>query len=180
VATTNRVIGEAVSNNEFREDLYYRLNTIPVRIPALRDRRSDIRILADYFIKKYNEIDRRSVKKMTSEALVMLESCTFKGNVRELENMIQRAVLLSDGHVICPGDLLIEDENLSTTNINQTVESAGSSAFQPGALKDMEEKMIYSTLDKTRGNRTKAADILGISVRTLRNKLNEYKIKSEK
>ncbi|MCK5541233.1 MAG: sigma-54-dependent Fis family transcriptional regulator [Desulfobacterales bacterium] len=173
IATTNREIETAIKDGDFREDLYYRLNTIPLLIPPLRDRRKDFDPLCAYFMEKYSKIDRRNVKGMTKEAFLRITSQRFSGNVRELENIIHRAVLLTeDGHIkscdllLTSGgtiDMPLDEENNITNNAGHKT------------LKDMEKKMIFHTLDETSGNRTNAAKILGISVRTLRNKLNEYK-----
>jgi len=173
IATTNRIVKESLEKGEFREDLYYRLNTIPLMIPPLRKRRGDIGLLSDFFLKKYSIIDARSVKPLTDEAFDLLSHQRFSGNVRELENIIHRALLLAEKDLIEPCDLLLEGF--------EPIEHAGENNqpilydIAPEPLKKMEEKMIFHTLDKTDGNRTHAAKILGISVRTLRNKLNEYK-----
>ncbi|MBF0376023.1 MAG: sigma-54-dependent Fis family transcriptional regulator [Desulfamplus sp.] len=189
VASTNRDIKESIQNGEFREDLYHRLNTIPLTIPPLRQRTGDLKLLCDYFIKKYSIIDARDVKGMTPEAYRLLSLQKFTGNVRELQNMIHRAVLLAEGELIEPQDLLMEDmpdDNIEDININdlnetlQDIPKHGKNIeelLESGSLRDIEEKVIYSTLDRTDGNRTHAAKLLGISVRTLRNKLNEYKEK---
>lgn len=206
IATTNRDIKEAIRNGEFREDLYHRLNTIPLTIPPLRQRKGDLKLLCDYFIKKYSIIDARDVKGMTPEAYEILRSQKFTGNVRELQNMIHRAVLLAEDDMIKPQDLLVDDFTEYTSENSLSLESKKSlpdenplnwngphgnlpeghigkpldvSAYlmEPAPLRDMEERMIYHTLDHTEGNRTHAAKLLGISVRTLRNKLNEYKEK---
>lgn len=177
VATTNRDIKEAVAKGDFREDLYYRLNVIPVVIPSLRERWDDIAPLSDYFIKKFNLIDGRNVKSLTKEALELLSGLPLKGNVRELENIIQRAVLLSSGDVISAANLFIEDMKAEDTA--DFIPRPGlSDDILASPLKEVERKMIFHTLEKTGGNRTHAAKILEISVRTLRNKLNEYKDKN--
>ncbi len=174
IATTNRNAKEAIENQSFREDLYYRLNTIPLIIPPLRDRIEDLPLLCDYFIKKYCKIDGRDVKGMTNQTLSLLSSHSFSGNIRELENIIHRSVLLADSDHIRPEDLLMDGV---TAAMAQPVEIASELSLDAasGSLKEMEQKMIFKTLDQTEGNRTHAAKILGISVRTLRNKLNEYK-----
>lgn len=173
IATTNRDAKDAVEKNVFRQDLFYRLNTIPLVIPPLRDRRGDLEILCRFFIKKYCKIDGRHVKGLTKQAISLLDRHPFSGNVRELENIIHRAVLLADSDLIEPYDLLIDmDESMG--DLPELSEDQ-SPISEPGSLKGMEQKMIFKTLDQTEGNRTHAAKILGISVRTLRNKLNEYK-----
>ncbi|TWI72428.1 two-component system response regulator FlrC [Desulfobotulus alkaliphilus] len=176
VATTNRDLREAMEEGVFREDLYHRLNTIPLRIPPLRERPGDIPLLVRHFIGKYNAEDGRSVKGLTDEALGCLTSVTFTGNVRELENVIRRAVLLCDGLEIRPEDLLLEKESSGSFSS----ESADApwvlpDAFVDAPLREVEKQMIFHTLKRFDGNRTHAAQLLGISVRTLRNKLNEYK-----
>lgn len=173
IATTNRDAKKAVEDNEFRQDLFYRLNTIPLVIPPLRQRKGDLELLCDFFIQKYCKIDGRNVKGLTTQAASLLRSHSFSGNVRELENIIHRAVLLADAELIGPQDLMIdsrkEDDQMMESFVNTGDEA------EPVSLKTMEQKMIYKTLDQTEGNRTHAAKILGISVRTLRNKLHEYK-----
>jgi DNA-binding NtrC family response regulator len=173
IATTNRNAKEAVENQSFREDLYYRLNTIPLVIPPLRDRICDLTLLCDFFIKKYCKIDGRDVKGMTHQTISLLSGHSFPGNVRELENIIHRSVLLADSDYITPADLLLDGMTAPPATFESVPDP--SSETSSGSLKEMEQKMIFKTLDQTEGNRTHAAKILGISVRTLRNKLNEYK-----
>jgi two-component system, NtrC family, response regulator AtoC len=176
IATTNRDVDEAVKKGDFREDLFYRLNTIPLVIPPLKNRFNDLELLCSFFIKKYCKIDGRNVKGLTKQAQAILTHHPFPGNVRELENIIHRAILLADSDLIKPEDLMLDMGELridqSSSNIAVTLDQGD------GSLKEMEEKMIFKTLDRTEGNRTHAAKILGISVRTLRNKLNEYKAKN--
>ncbi|MFA5902530.1 MAG: sigma-54 dependent transcriptional regulator [Desulfobacula sp.] len=174
IATTNRDAKEAVEHGDFREDLFYRLNTIPIVIPPLRNRGGDFEILSRFFIQKYCKIDGRHVKGLTKQANVILNNHSFPGNVRELENIIHRAVLLANSDLIEPEDLMLETTE-SKTRIPETLDDDYHPGSEPGSLRDMEQKMIYKALDQTEGNRTHAAKILGISVRTLRNKLNEYK-----
>ncbi|NVM22132.1 MAG: sigma-54-dependent Fis family transcriptional regulator [Desulfobacterales bacterium] len=170
IATTNLDIESAVKAEKFREDLYYRLNVIPIRLPPLRERKDDISLLSDYFIKKYNRIDGRHVKGLTDEASRALMRMQWPGNVRELENLVERAVLL------CKGELIDKDDFFVGEKPGAVAEPTSTAA---GTLKEMERKMIFNTLDQTNGNRTHAAEILGISVRTLRNKLNEYRQKMD-
>ncbi len=173
IATTNREIETAIKEGEFREDLYYRLNTIPLLIPPLRSRKGDMELLALYFMEKYSKIDRRNVKGMTKEAFKHLASHEFPGNVRELENIIQRAVLLTENGEIKPCDLLLNNNKSMELISEQGIDGVENGTGR--TIKEMEKKMIFHTLTETSGNRTNAAKILGISVRTLRNKLNEYK-----
>jgi len=172
VATTNREIEKQLADGKFREDLYYRLNVIPFHLPPLRERKGDIPLLANYFIEKYNRIDKRTVKGLTEEAMQLLMQMPWKGNVRELENIIERAVLM------CKGDL-IDEKALFITEKDRLAEDTRYGFMPAGSLKEMEKKVIFHALEQTDGNRTHAAEILGISVRTLRNKLNEYRKKME-
>ena len=174
IATSNRNIKEAIEKEAFREDLFYRLNVIPIKIPPLRFRRDDIPLLTHHFIEKYNEIDGRNVKSLTKETVERFTRFPFYGNVRELENIIERAVLLSDGEQIREKDLLLEEALREPAEKPENI-SGTPPELMTGPLKEVEKKMIFHTLDQTHGNRTHAAKILGISVRTLRNKLNEYR-----
>ncbi|MBU1052842.1 MAG: sigma-54 dependent transcriptional regulator [Proteobacteria bacterium] len=173
IATTNKDIENLMHEEKFREDLYYRLNTIPLNLPPLRERQDDIPLLADYFITKYNKLEHKDVKGLTDNAVIVLTERPWKGNVRELENVIERAVLM------CKGNLI--DEKLLQLNGRLMPVEPPARKIQPinpeVSLRELEKNFIFQTLDKTKGNRTHAADMLGISVRTLRNKLNEYKQK---
>ena len=177
IATTNRDAKESVDKGEFRQDLFYRLNTIPLVIPPLKKRMGDLTALTEFFVKRYCKIDSRHVKGLTNQAWETLNRHPFPGNVRELENVIHRAVLLCQSDLIEPNDLLMDPVAADPQGEIPVQEDSGLPAM-PVSLKEMEEKMIFKTLDQTEGNRTHAAKILGISVRTLRNKLNEYKEKN--
>jgi two-component system response regulator FlrC len=172
ISTTNRDIETEIAAGRFREDLYYRLNVIPFHLPALRERHVDIPLLADHFIHKYNQIEGKRVKGLTPEALQSISQMPWKGNIRELENRIERAVL------ICKSEL-IQDHDINAGISSRQNQTAAGPFIPTGSLKEMEQRAIYHTLDHTDGNRTHAAEILGISVRTLRNKLNEYREKME-
>jgi len=172
IATTNRDIEKQIRDGRFREDLFYRLNVLPFYLPPLRDRRDDIPLLAQHFIEKYNRLDGRNVKGLTEEVVELFMQKPWKGNVRELENVIERALLMCKGDLIQKDDLLTHDKSDAAEDVKLP--------FVPTvSLREMEKKVIFSALDQTDGNRTRAADILGISVRTLRNKLNEYREKME-
>ncbi len=170
IATTNQNIEEVLKAEKFRADLYYRLNVIPVVLPPLRERRDDILPLAEHFIRKYNVLDGRNVKGLSNDAAETLVKMPWPGNVRELENLMERAVLLCQGEMIDKKDLFMGN---AAPSLDETP------LPMAGSLKEMEKKMIFHALDQTDGNRTHAADILGISVRTLRNKLHEYRQKME-
>jgi len=165
IATTNKAIRELMKAGDFREDLYYRLNVIPLSIPPLRARKGDIPYLVNHFCRKYREGDQ--VKQFSDETIELLAKYEWPGNVRELENVTRRALALCRNPVISPGDLFLD------------LEESGSSRgleIRPGiSLKEMEKAIIGVTLRETSGNRTRAAEMLGISLRTLRNKLREYR-----
>ncbi|OPX20277.1 MAG: hypothetical protein BZ151_04730 [Desulfobacca sp. 4484_104] len=168
IGTTNRDLARAVDQGEFREDLYYRLNVINLTLPPLRQRRGDVSLLADYFLNHYAQLYGKEAIPLTPAARATLEKATWKGNVRELENAIARGVLLSQGNGICP-------EELFPANPEYHCLPEEAEPMSPLCLRDMERQMIFQALDETEGNRTHAAKLLGISVRTLRNKLHEYK-----
>jgi two-component system response regulator FlrC len=174
IATTNRDLGEEIRKGNFRSDLYYRLNVVPIVIPPLRQRSEDIIPLAGFFLQKHAAANKMKPKTLSSDAGTRLKQENWPGNVRELENLMERALLLIDTDPIRDQDLGF------ITQINGAQVETGSHATDPGEtfklmpLKEMEKKLIYKALDNHRGNRTHASKVLGISVRTLRNKLNEY------
>ncbi len=159
LATTNRNLQREVEEGRFREDLFYRLNVLPLELPPLRERPEDIELLAGHFLSKYS--GGRNLK-LSSAALEKLKGHIWKGNIRELENVIQRACLLSDDE-IGPDHLGL-----------QTQLSPGVNSMTAGSVKDVEKQLIMKTLNETGGNKSRAARTLGISVRTLRNKLKQY------
>lgn len=165
ISTTNRNIQDWVREGGFREDLYYRLNVISIYIPSLRERPEDILYLANYFIQSFNLEHNKSLI-LTSEAKEQLEKYRWPGNVRELKNMIMRSCFMADGNQInrIPFDNWSQQhmQNLQTIPIQ-------------GTIQQMEKYMIYEALKVNSGNRIKTSSQLGISVRTLRNKLKAYK-----
>lgn len=167
MATTNRHLESYVQKGDFREDLYYRLNVINIKIPPLRERPEDIPLIADYYLKFYAQSYGRAVENISPAALAWLQNQEWKGNVRELKNKIEYAVLITNKNF-----LEVEDfgEKSSPPAENLVLPSIDSLS-----LKDMERRLILKALETTQGNRTQAAKVLGISIRTLRNKLNEYK-----
>lgn len=171
IATSNRDMKEAIALKKIREDLFYRLNVMPIHLPPLRERREDILPLAEYFIQKLCEENHKERKVLTPEAKKKMESYDWPGNVRELANILERAVVLNTSDRINP-------EEIYLTNIPIEAEPLESGEYPVGlTLHELEKKLIIETLQKMNNNRTKTAQTLGISVRTLRNKLTEYKIK---
>jgi DNA-binding NtrC family response regulator len=172
IATTNADLLERVREKTFRHDLYYRLNVIPVKIPPLRERGDDIKLLIDHFLQKNSKINKRPQPELAKEALTILLSYPWPGNVRELENTIERAVLVSAGGVIKAENLYLDSNAMG--GINPLPENSGGSSAGGGTISDMEKKLIFDTLKAVDGNKTEAAKILGVSIRTIRNKLHEY------
>jgi two-component system response regulator FlrC len=160
IATTNRNITKYVGEGKFREDLFYRLNVFPITVPPLRERKEDILPLVNYLLKKHA---KGMDVVMEAEAIEYLQERPWRGNVRELENLVARACILSNCAVI------------KLTHVKD-IESASENAVNCGSVKEMETKLILDALKSMKGNRTKAASALGITVRTLRNKINEYKM----
>ena len=197
LATTNRNLSEAVENGDFRQDLFYRLNVIPLRLPSLKERKGDICLLADYFIKRYTRRYKKESKKMSANSTERFLAYAWPGNVREMENMIERAVLLSKGVELEPWDLWDENDTdylppdeatqkkyaaqLGLEHPNRVASKSPidfvDDQGQMSSLREVERQMIMQALHKTDNNRTHAAKMLGISVRTLRNKLHEYRNK---
>ncbi|TBV82759.1 MAG: sigma-54-dependent Fis family transcriptional regulator [Desulfobulbaceae bacterium] len=228
LATTNRDLAVAVKEGSFRQDLYYRLNVIPMRLPSLRERREDIPLLTDFFLKKHTIRHARTLKKLSSRSLKRFLGYPWPGNIRELANLVERAVLLSIGEELEPWDFWDEEMpsglGRAISVVDSSAPSAGFVAGQLGdgagpsmvdnlgkacaadkktlnstcsptfrgeggtsgeqeidlnlaghSLRDVERHMILQALRQTEDNRTHAAKMLGISVRTLRNKLNEYR-----
>jgi two-component system response regulator HydG len=169
IAATNKNLLEEIEQGNFREDLYYRLNVVNLEVPSLRERREDISLLADYFLKKYVEKNRRLIKGFTPRAMDLLIRHSWPGNVRELENVVERAVIMARGDLISQGELPDAIRDLDGETEKTAVD------LSPGrSLKEVERDMILRTLEDTGGNRTRTAEILGISRRTLQLKLKEY------
>ncbi|HYA43945.1 MAG TPA: sigma-54 dependent transcriptional regulator [Syntrophobacteraceae bacterium] len=171
IATTNVRIEDRVKEAKFRKDLYYRLNVIPLRIPPLRERSGDIVTLAEFFLAEYSVENGFTTRSFSPEALKRLVDYSWPGNVRELQNVVQRAVL------ICETSVVSQDCVILDTGIEQQASQASGFSLMP--LCEVEKIMIEKALGTVEGNRTRAAEILGISVRTLRNKLAEYRQGSE-
>jgi DNA-binding NtrC family response regulator len=169
IATSNRDVEEAVKKGDFREDLYFRLNVVNLRIPALRERPRDIEALAPYFAKKYGAANGLPERPLSRGVLDALRRHAWRGNVRELENTMHRAVLLASGSEIGPEAVMLAPPKPAAA-------SPGTGGPLVGrTVADVERDLILETLQHCLGNRTHAANILGISIRTLRNKLQQYR-----
>jgi len=174
IATTNRDPKQLIEEGKFREDLYYRLNVIPIKLPPLRERMEDLPVLAEHFMKKHSRENGKKISSIAPKTLTLLNKYQWRGNVRELENIIERSVLICQGDTIEPSNLFMEDSETTTA----TGEGNALGNFR-GTIYEMERELIFKTLEETGNNKTKAAEVLGISIRTLRNKLNEYKEKTD-
>ncbi len=179
LATSNRNLTEEVKKGTFREDLLYRLNVLNLRIPALRERPADIPVLCDYFSKKFAESNGLPYRSFTADALAELSRARFPGNVRELENTVHRAVLLAQGVEIGVDAVRTPDGTRMDTSSGPAQQAALAAEAATRTLvgltvEAVERSLIIDTLSHCLGNRTHAANILGISIRTLRNKLNQY------
>ncbi|KJR42475.1 two-component response regulator [Candidatus Magnetoovum chiemensis] len=167
IATTNRDLYKESLNGNFREDLYYRVSVFPINLPPLRERPEDIELLSEHFIKKFSTLLSKNINGFTKEAMEFLKKKQWRGNIREMENVIHRAALLCKNDKVEISDFMLEEKEY-------TAEGPSCSINEHKGLKDMERELIMKTLKEVEGNKTKAAKILGITVRTIRNKLNEY------
>jgi two-component system nitrogen regulation response regulator GlnG len=200
IAATHRPLEQAVAAREFREDLFYRLNVVRIHIPPLRDRREDIALLINYFLKKFGQAQGRAPKSIAGSAVEMLERFNWPGNVRELENIIQRAVVMAKGDVILTDDLpsLISNaaapERPVFTTVAPVSEGGGPAdlaaitrtlfnwAKENPKLKILpavERELIIQALLDTKGNQVRAAKLLGITRATLRKRVEKFQIKQE-
>lgn len=193
LATTNRNLEETVREGKFRADLYYRLNVIPVTLPPLRERKSDVKLLTEHFMRQYLG---EKAPALSPEVLEALMNHPWPGNIRELQNAVQRAAILSQGHAPREGDFLLSmnpqvqletfrDNVPAVSRLEASIEKEMTSATSAESnalgirsgmtVQEMEKALIFETLRSTGNNRTEAAKLLGISIRTLRNKLHEYR-----
>ena len=172
IATSNRDIKKRIRENKFREDLYYRLNVIPLKISPLRERKEDIPLLADHFLQMHCRENKKPVMSIDESTVSLLKKYNWPGNIRELGNIMERAALLCTENALLPAHLFFEDD----------AEMEGDGSSKPlsnfrGTIHQMEKELILQTLEEQNGNKTRAAESLGISIRTLRNKLTEYQSK---
>ena len=174
IAATNRNLEKLVSEEKFRADLYYRLNVIRIDVPPLRERKEDIPLLVDHFIREYSRREKKNVRGISAEALNVLMNHDFKGNVRELENAIERAVIFAEGEVITRADLPVFLEIKSESELAGA--GAESSKPLPDRVRDLEIREIRRALEKSGGVKSRAARMLGITERMLSYKMKVYGI----
>jgi Nif-specific regulatory protein len=173
VAATNRPLEEAVKAGQFRRDLYFRLQVVEVTVPPLRDRKSDIPLLADYFLKKFLSETGRRIRGFTPAALDKLTGYSWPGNIRELRNVMERAVALGTGNVIDASDIWLS----SLESVTRPTVSTEPQAYQPQSMDIIEKKHILETLQHTDWNKSRAAEILGIERSTLDRKIKTYDLR---
>jgi DNA-binding NtrC family response regulator len=178
VAASNRNLEKAVEEKLFREDLYYRLNVFPIVIPPLRERKDDIPLLAEYFIAKYSAELKTAKKKIAGEALDLLMNYPWKGNVRELENCMERAIILCEGDAILPEHITL-NRKLATEGALQSFSMEGPlDEIAKEAVRFVETRRIVRALKETKGNKSRASELLQVSYKTLLTKIKEYGIES--
>ena len=167
ISATNKDLRARVQPGKFREDLFYRLEVIPIPLPPLRERKEDIPLLVDHFIEKFNRNSKKQIRGLSARTLGVLLRYSWPGNIRELENFIERAAVMADGDL------------LEVTDLSQVLSAPPPpgalrpEAALPGSLKEAERTLILKTLETVQGNRTRAAELLGISLRGLYYKLKE-------
>ena len=178
VAATNRDLQDLVSKKEFREDLFFRLSVIPIHIPPLRERISDVRLLAQFFVEKFSKDLHRQTLQLTPEAARALENYSWAGNVRELQNTIERAVILSDGKTVRREDLNFAfQDRKRPEDFAHTLDLSGSLSEVSGRAASAAEKIkIKQVLELSNWNKTHAAELLDVSYKTLLNKVKEYEL----
>ncbi|HKK64424.1 MAG TPA: sigma 54-interacting transcriptional regulator, partial [Clostridia bacterium] len=173
ITATHRNLEQMIEKNEFREDLYYRLNVFPLHVPPLRDRKSDITLLADYFAEKYSTKNNKEIRRISTPAIELLSSYHWPGNVRELENCIERAVLLSTdgvihGHLMPP---TLQSAESTNTLLHKTLEEE---------LERFEKEILLDALKSSKGNAARAARILGLTERKIGLRISKYGIDSRR
>jgi two-component system response regulator PilR (NtrC family) len=180
ISATHRDLEQMVIDGTFREDLYYRLNVLPVKLPALRERRDDIPVLADNFLAKFSTTFGKDIRKISSYAMDILKNYDFPGNVRELENIIERGVALESSSIILPDSL-----TLATYKKIRQAPSPSLPSLPPEGmnldqyLAEIEIRMLQESLQQAKGVRLRAAEILGISFRSFRYRLLKYGLATE-
>lgn len=167
IAATNRDLTQAVSDGEFREDLYYRLNVVNLEMPPLRQRGDDVIGLAEDFLRRFNEKNRRDIKGFSPESRRIMLGYAWPGNVRELINAVERAVIMTQGHLVEPPDLPLAIQGSAKGDEDYSLRAGLT-------VREAERLLIERTLEATGGNRTRAAEMLGITRKTLQNKIKDY------
>jgi nitrogen regulation protein NR(I) len=188
IAATNRDLQKEIDNGHFRKDLYYRLNVVPIVLPSLRERKSDIPMLTKHFIEKYNKRLNKKIEGVADDAMTVLQAWPWPGNIRELENLMERVIVFADGPLITAKDLPEPVKSGSTAQAPLAGDlSSGPSNVSVGALKDIvrqetakvEKDLIVKALEETQGNVTRAAKLLQISRKSLQTKMKEFGLRDD-
>ncbi|MFO7687185.1 MAG: sigma-54 dependent transcriptional regulator [Desulfobacterales bacterium] len=174
ISATNQDLESRVKKGDFREDLYYRLNVVPIEIPPLRERREDIPPLVEHFVQRFSMENRKPIDGVSREAMDQLVKYDYPGNIRELENILERAVVISRGTTLTASDLPFGGLKPHETN----EEADGGTGILREALETLERRMVKKALEESGGNQSRAADSLGLSERMLRYKLKKYRLKA--
>ena len=170
IGATNKDIEQEVVQGIFREDLFYRLSGMIIKVPPLRERDDDILLLAEHFLEKFSKEQNKIIKGFSPEAMDKMIKYSWPGNIRELFNAVERAVILAKGNFIKKHDIIIEGQN----NIKNNIEVENEENFEPELLKNIEQKAILKTLKAMKNNKSATAKKLGITRKTLHKKLKEY------
>jgi two-component system NtrC family response regulator len=173
ISATNQNLESKVKNGTFREDLYYRLNVVPIKIPPLRERREDIIPVVEHFVKRFSKANRKPIEGVSREAMDQLVKYDYPGNIRELENILERAVVVSRDAILTAGDL-----PFGVRKPDEEEESGAGEGSLRKALETLERRMVEDALQEAGGNQSRAAEKLGLSERMLRYKLKKYRLKS--
>ena len=171
ISATNQNLEEKVKKGEFREDLYFRLNVIPIRVPPLRERKEDIPLLTEHFIEKYAREFNKEVRTISSYAMELLMEHAFPGNIRELENIIERSVAMESSNIVLPENLLLSTGNKDMSNLHVEVPDKGINLNEE--LERIERIFIEKALQKTRGVKTRTAEILGVTIDSLKYRIEK-------
>ncbi|MEQ8163983.1 MAG: sigma-54 dependent transcriptional regulator, partial [Smithellaceae bacterium] len=171
ISATNQNLEEKVKKGEFREDLYFRLNVIPIRVPPLRERKEDIPLLTEHFIEKYAREFNKEVRTISSYAMELLMEHAFPGNIRELENIIERSVAMESSNIVLPENLLLSTGNKDMSNLHVEVPDKGINLNEE--LERIERIFIEKALQKTKGVKTRTAEILGVTIDSLKYRIEK-------
>lgn len=177
ISATNKELEKEVIEGRFREDLYYRLNVIPIRIPPLRERKEDVPVLVNYFLTKYSQEFGKDIRKISSSALELLTSYDFPGNVRELENIIERCVALETSNIILPESLVLSDFKKGRLKVEDILPEG---LDLQKRVEELEKNFLIKALEEARGVKRRAAELLNLSFRSFRYKLKKYNIDKSK
>jgi len=176
ISATNQNLEEKVKKGEFREDLFFRLNVIPIYIPPLRERKDDIPLLTNHFIEKYAKEFNKEIRTISSYAMELLLNYSFPGNIRELENIIERGVAMENTNIILPENLVLETSTTADNRKNNDINITDSGIDLNEELEKVERKIVEKALEKTKGSKTKAAELLHITLDSLRYRIEKLGI----